>query len=138
MRDCGAARRVGTGLGDGLASLGLDLTPVKTKAVYCKGANRCVGYQLATVDFVGRTCRAHGVLGRWGLFANFSLAMNTQTMKTKGLQISAWHLHRRRGMDLSVMARDIAPQVLGWTGFCGVFYRSELYSLLEQYRAVIW
>ena len=63
---------------------------------------------------------------------SFSPAMSAKAKKAKGQQIRAWHLNRRSGTDLSGIAGAINPQVRGWINYYGVFYRSELFSLLRR------
>jgi hypothetical protein len=45
---------------------------------------------------------------------------------------AAWRLNRRSGSDLTGIATDINPQVRGWFGYYGAFYRSELGSLAAR------
>jgi extradiol dioxygenase family protein len=58
--------------------------------------------------------------------------MSTTAKKAKGRQIRAWHLNRRSGSDLSGLAQGINPQVRGWINYYGVFYHSELFSLVRR------
>jgi hypothetical protein len=58
--------------------------------------------------------------------------MSTGAKKAKGTQIRDWHLNRRSGSDLSDLAREMNPQVRGWIGYYGAFYRSELYFLARR------
>ncbi len=39
--------------------------------------------------------------------------------KAKGRQIRDWHLNRRGSADLSILAREINPQVQGWINDVG-------------------
>jgi len=72
------------------------------------------------------------VLGKQGLFWSFNPAMSASAKKAKGKQIRDWHLNRRSGTDLASLAREMNPQVRGWFGYYGAFYRSELYSLARR------
>ncbi len=60
---------------------------------------------------------------------SFAPAMSAKAKKAIGRQISAWHLNRRSGTDLSGLVEDINPQTRGWINYYGLFYRSELYSI---------
>lgn len=52
--------------------------------------------------------------------------------KAIGQKVRAWHLNRRSGTGLSGLAEEIDPQVRGWIGYYGAFYRFELYSLARH------
>ena len=58
--------------------------------------------------------------------------MTSRDVRWQRRRISAWHLNRRSGTNLSGLARDINAQVRGWINFYGAFYRSELYSLAKR------
>ena len=58
--------------------------------------------------------------------------MSAKARTVVGQKIRAWHLKRRSGSDLAGLAEEINPQVRGWFGYYGAFYRSELYSLAER------
>src|SRR5258707_14772952 len=55
-------------IADRLGSLGLELHPVQTKIVYCKGANRRGDYEDSSFDFLGYTFRPRQALGKRGSF----------------------------------------------------------------------
>ncbi len=57
----------------------------------------------------------------------FAPAISAKAKKAVGQKVRAWHLNRRSGTDLSGLAAEINPQVRGWIGYYGAFYRSELY-----------
>ena len=115
------ARRLGT--------LGLELHPDKTKIVYCKDTKRRRDSEHVSFDFLGYTFRGRTVLGRQSLFIGFNPAMSTKATKAVSQKIRAWHLSRRSDTDLSDLAREINPQVRGWIGYYGAFYRSRLYLI---------
>ena len=117
---------------DRLRALGLELHPDKTKVVYCKDANRRGESEHTSFDFLGYTFRGRLARGRKGFFVSFLPAMSAQARKAKGQQIRSWHLNRRTGTDLSGIAKDINPQVRGWINYYGVFYHSELFSLMRR------
>ncbi|HEY5273765.1 MAG TPA: group II intron maturase-specific domain-containing protein, partial [Acidimicrobiales bacterium] len=43
-----------------------------------------------------------------------------------------WHLNRRSGTDLADLAWEINPQVRGWFGYYGAFYRSKLGTIARR------
>jgi RNA-directed DNA polymerase len=120
-----------------LGALGLELHPDKTKVVLCKDTNRPGEAQHTSFDFLGYTFRGRLVRGPRGNFVGFTPAMSGKAKKAVGRKIRAWHLRRRTGSDLADLAEDINPQVRGWLGYYGAFYRSELGSLawrIDQHR----
>ncbi|MCA1679122.1 MAG: hypothetical protein LC777_09370 [Actinobacteria bacterium] len=60
---------------------------------------------------------------------SFAPAIAPTARKAISQTIRAWHLRRRSESDLSSIAAEINPQVRGWIGYYGVFYRSELHFL---------
>ena len=123
LRDSIAAR---------LGTVGLELHPDKTKVAYCKDANRGGDAEHTSFDFLGYTFRARLAKGHRGYFASFSPAISAKARKAIGQKIRAWHLNRRSGTDLTGIALEINPQVRGWFGYYGAFYRSELCSLAAR------
>ena len=123
------ARILQAAIAERLQTLGLRLHPEKTKIAFCKDANRSGEAEHTSFDFLGYTFRARLARGRRGFFASFAPAISTKAKKAVGQKIRAWHLNRRSGTDLSGLAAEINPQLRGWIGYYGAFYRSELYSL---------
>ena len=112
-----------------LKTLGLELRSEKTKVVYCKDANRPGEAEHTSFDFLGFTFRARLARGPRGYFMSFAPALSPAARKAISQTIRAWHLRRRSSEDLSSLAREINPQVSGWIGYYGAFYRSELHFL---------
>lgn len=115
-----------------LGTLGLELHPEKTKIVYCKDTKRRGSSEHFGFDFLGYTFRGRVVHGPRGFFVGLNPAMSAKAKKAVGRKIRAWHLNRRSGKDLSDLAYEVNPQVRGWIGYYGAFYRSELYPLAER------
>ena len=115
-----------------LGALGLELHPEKTKVVFCQDANRRGEAEHTSFDFLGYTFRGRLAKGRGGFFVSFSPAISATARKAVGRQIRAWHLRRRSRSDLTRLAEDINPQVRGWFGYYGAFYRSELAILADR------
>ena len=118
-----------------LGALGLELHPEKTKVVFCQDANRPGEAEHTCFDFLGYTFRGRLAKGRRGYFVSFAPAISVKAAKAVGQKVRAWHLNRRSGTDLSGLAEEIDPQVRGWIGYYGAFYRSELYSRKAHRRA---
>ena len=126
------ARNLLVSIATRLGALGLELHPEKTKVVFCKDANRRGEAEHTSFDFLGYTFRGRLAKGRGGFFVSFSPAISATARKAVGRQIRAWHLRRRSRSDLTRLAEDINPQVRGWFGYYGAFYRSELDILADR------
>ena len=120
------ARSLWAALAERLGSLGLELHPEKTKVVYCKDDLRRGEAEHTSFTFLGYDFQGRSVLAKGRLFVGFNPAMSTSAIKAKGKQIRNWHLNRRSGSELSDLAEDMNPQVRGWIGYYGAFYRSKL------------
>ncbi len=123
------ARRLWAMIAERLKPLGLELHPEKTKVVYCKDANRPGTSEHTSFDFLGYRFRGRLARGPRGLFISFAPAITPTARKAISQTIRAWHLRRRSESDLSSLAAEINPQVRGWIGYYGAFYRSELHFL---------
>jgi RNA-directed DNA polymerase len=123
------ARRLWVEIAKRLAALGLELHPEKTKIVYCKDANRRGEAGHTSFDFLGYTFRGRMARGPRGYFISFAPAIAPTARRALSQTIRAWHLRRRTESDLSSIAAEINPQVRGWIGYYGAFYRSELHFL---------
>lgn len=126
------AQHLRAAIAERLGTVGLELHPQKTKIVYCKDGNRRESFEHTSFDFLGYTFRGRMARGRRGFFFNFLPAMSAKAKKAVGQKIRAWRLIRRSGWDLSDLAEDINPQVRGWIGYYGAFYRSKLDSLAKR------
>ena len=123
------ARRLWVEIAKRLKTVGLELHPEKTKVVYCKDANRPGDSEHTSFDFLGYAFRGRLARGPRGYFMSFAPALAPTARKAISHTIRAWHLRSRTTEDLSALAREINPQVSGWIGYYGAFYRSELHFL---------
>src|SRR3974377_1542669 len=129
------ARTLRDSIATRLGALGLELHPEKTRVVFCQDANRPGKAGHTSFDFLGYTFRGRLAKGRRGYFGSFAPAISGKARKAVGQKVRAWHLNRRSGTDLSGLAEEIDPQVRGWIGYYGAFYRSQLYSLARPIDA---
>jgi RNA-directed DNA polymerase len=125
----GQAHRLWVEIAKRFKALGLELHPEKTKVVFCKDANRRGEAEHTSFDFLGYTFRGRLARGPRGYFMSFAPAIAPTARRALSRTIRAWHLRRRTGSDLSSIAAEINPQVRGWIGYYGAFYRSELHFL---------
>jgi RNA-directed DNA polymerase len=123
------AHRLWVEIAKRLKALGLELHPEKTKVVFCKDANRRGEAEHTSFVFLGYTFRGRMAQGPRGYFMSFAPAIAPTARRALSRTIRAWHLRRRTGSDLSSIAAEINPQVRGWIGYYGAFYRSELHFL---------
>jgi RNA-directed DNA polymerase len=123
------ARRLWVEIAKRLRTVGLELHPEKTKVVYCKDANRPGDSEHTRFVFLGYAFRGRLARGPRGYFMSFAPAIAPTARKAISHTIRDWHLRRRTTEDLSSLAREINPQVGGWIGYYGAFYRSELHFL---------
>jgi RNA-directed DNA polymerase len=126
------ARRLWVDIAVRLKALGLGLHPEKTKVVYCKDTNRSGNAEHTSFEYLGYTFRGREASGPRGYFVSFAPGISPMAKSAISHTIRDWHLRRRSESDLSSIAAEINPQVRGWIGYYGVFYRSELHFL--KYR----
>ena len=132
------ARNLAAAIGDRMEQVGLRLHPDKTKIVYCKDARRRLDYRLTAFTFLGFTFRTRTARGNSGrLFASFQPAISNDARDKISGQIRRWRLHRKIGLNLAELARQINPVVRGWMQYYGAFYRSELYPLLSRINSYL-
>jgi len=111
-------------------AVGLGVAPREDEGRVLQGHEPAHGEaEHTSFDFLGYTFRARLAKGRRGYFASFSPAVSGKARKAVGQKIRSWQLNRRSGTDLTSIAEEINPQVRGWIGYYGAFYRSKLYSL---------
>ena len=113
-----------------LKTVGLELHPEKTKVVYCKDANRPGDAEHTSFDFLGYAFRGRLARGPRGYFMSFAPAIAPAARKAISHTIRAWHLRTpQRPRTCPASPQEINPQVSGWIGYYGAFYRSELHFL---------
>ena len=123
------AHRLWVEIAKRLKTVGRELHPEKTKVVYCKDTNRRGEAEHTSFDFLGYTFRGRMARGPRGYFISFTPAIAPTARRALSQAIRGWHLRRRSTSDLSSIAAEINPQVRGWIGYYGAFYRSELHFL---------
>jgi RNA-directed DNA polymerase len=112
---------------------GLELHPDKTRIVYCKDGKRCGSYEHTSFTFLGYGFRVRKVRTKMGkYFFSFNPAISDEAAKRIRGQIRSWRLHRRSGMTLEQLAREINPVVRGWMNYYGRFYPSALVFSLNR------
>jgi RNA-directed DNA polymerase len=117
------AKDVLAALGDRMAEVGLRLHPEKTKIVYCKDANRKLGYGQTAFTFLGFTFRARTARGRGGgLFASFQPAISKQALKKISGEVRSWRLHRWSHITWKDIARFVNPTVAGSPGVASLLH----------------
>ncbi len=116
-----------------LASCKLEMSPSKTKIVYCKDRERTGEYQEIGFDFLGYTFRPRKSVAKDGAVSlNFLPAISNKAAKVIRQKVRDWGLSRKTRISLEEIAQRINPVVRGWMVYYGRFYRSALRRVMEQ------
>lgn len=116
-----------------LAVCKLEMSPSKTKIVYCKDWKRMGNYPEISFDFLGYTFRPRKAKARDGsVFLSFLPAISGKAAKAIRQTVRDWNLQRRTPITLEEIARRINPVLRGWVQYYGRFYRSALYPVMAQ------
>jgi len=84
-------------------------------------ANRRGSHEHTSFTFLGFTFRARPARARNGtLFASFQPAISKDALNKISGQIRRWRLHRRTGLTMGQLAREINPVVRGSPGVPGL------------------
>jgi RNA-directed DNA polymerase len=137
----GTAKSLRTALETRLASCRLELSPAKTKVVYCRDANRRSACVEKRFDFLGYTFKPRQAMNRAGkLFTSFSPAVSDKAGKAMRATIREWGLQRMSRFGLGELLRRIRPIVTGWVRYYGLFHPSALQQALKtlDFHLVRW
>ncbi|MDR0250874.1 MAG: group II intron reverse transcriptase/maturase [Burkholderiales bacterium] len=116
-----------------LAVCKLEMSPSKTKIVYCKDGKRTEGYPEISFDFLGYTFRPRKAKAKDGaIFLNFLPAISGKAAKGVRQTVRDWNLQRHTPITLEEIARRINPVLRGWVAYYGRFYQSALYPVMAQ------
>ena len=116
-----------------LAVCKLEMSPSKTKIVYCKDGKRTEDHPEISFDFLGYTFRPRKAKARDGsVFLSFLPAMSGKAAKAIRQTVRDWNLQRRTPIPLGEIARRIHPVLRGWVNYYGRFYQSALYPVMAQ------
>lgn len=111
----------------------LELSPTKTKIVYCKDAVRQERHEHEQFDFLGFTFRARQSRNfRGQTFLNFSPAISAKAAKHIRATIASWKLSKRIGESLDEIAHDIKLEVGGWLNYYGRFNKTATINVLKH------
>lgn len=116
-----------------LAVCKLEMSPSKTKIVYCKDGKRTEDYPEISFDFLGYTFRPRkSKAGDGSIFLSFLPAMSGRAAKAIRQIVKDWKLQRRTLVPLGEVARRINPVLRGWITYYGRFYQSALYPVMAH------
>lgn len=105
----------------------LEMSPGKTKVVYCKDRERTGAYPEISFDFLGYTFRPRKSFSKEGeLSVNFLPAISARAAKAIRQTVRGWDLSHKTPLSLEVMARWLNPMLRGWIKYYGRFYRSAM------------
>jgi len=127
------AIEVAEAIGNRMAEVGLVVHPAKSRIVYCKDSNRRLDHEHTAFTFLGYTFRARGArTRRGGSFTAFLPAISKNALSRISGVVRRWRLHRRTGLTMADLARQINQIVRGWMQYYGAFYRCALYPVLQR------
>ena len=116
-----------------LAVCKLEMSPSKTKIVYCKDGKRLEDYPEISFDFLGYAFRPRKAkAGDGSVFLSFLPAISGKAAKAIRHTVRKWNLQRRTPISLEEIARRINPILRGWMEYYGRFRRSALYPVMAQ------
>ena len=127
------AERLWVELEKRLSECGLELHPTKTRIVYCKDDDRQGEYPDTKFDFLGYTFRPRRSKNKFGKhFVNFTPAVSNMAKKAMQQQIHDWRMHLNSDKTLEDLSHMFNPILRGWVNYYGLFYKSEMYSVLKH------
>lgn len=110
----------------------LELSPEKTKIIYCKDDKRGGEYQNTKFDFLGYTFKMRGAKSKNGnLFRSFLPAIGDKAIKKIIEKMKDLEIHSRTDRTLSEIADICNPIIRGWITYYGKFYKSALNEALK-------
>lgn len=116
-----------------LATCKLEMSPSKTKIVYCKDGKRKGNYPEISFDFLGYEFRPRKAKTKDGaVFLSFLPAISNKAAKVIRQTVRDWRLHRHTPISLEEIARRINPVLRGWMDYYGRFYRSRLVWIMAH------
>ena len=116
-----------------LSEFGLELHPTKTRIVYCKDDDRQEDYPETKFDFLGYTFRPRRSKNKYGKhFINFTPAVSNTAKKSMQQEIHGWRMHLKVDKTLEDLSHMFNSILRGWVNYYGLFYKSEMYSVLQQ------
>jgi len=126
---------------DRLESCKLELHEQKTKIVYCKRHNRTQQHPNVRFDFLGFEFKPRKIQmwkGRFGL--GYGPAISTKSQKKMAQYFRKMKLHRAVNVELTKLARDLAPRLRGWINYFGEFRRWSMHRVFRVLndRLVSW
>jgi RNA-directed DNA polymerase len=111
----------------------LELSPQKTKIVYCKDANRQDSFPDLSFDFLGYTFRPRGAMNRSGtMFVSFIPAVSAKATKAMQSVLHRWKLSHRGDLAFEDLVKWLQPVVRGWVNYYGRFCPSHLHRALRM------
>jgi RNA-directed DNA polymerase len=119
-------------IGRRLKEVGLEMSPEKTRIVYCKDSNRrgqhvCTRFVFVSYEFRARRTRTKA--GR--LFDGFNPAISPEQAKRLRREIRQWRLGRWTNRTLADLAKWVNSRVQGWINYYGHIYVSALHPILR-------
>jgi RNA-directed DNA polymerase len=120
-------------IGRRLKECGLEMSPEKTRIVYCKDSNRTGEHACTKFEYLSYEFRARRVRTKDGqYFDGFNPAISPTEARRIRREIRSWRLCRWTTKTLTELAEWVNPRVRGWMGYYGHFYMSVLHPILRN------
>lgn len=117
-----------------LAEWKLELSPEKTRIVYCKDNKRNGPHEPITLQFLGydfKPRRAENSQDK-SVFMGYLPAIGRKARISIYEQIREWKLAKRTQQSFLDLCRDINPQIRGWMNYFSKFYGSAMEPILNH------
>jgi RNA-directed DNA polymerase len=117
----------------------LELHPLKTKIVFCRGGYAHGKYKNEKFDFLGDCFQARSMRNKEGKVRSiFYPAISAKARKEIHRKIRSWRIHLRTTQSLEEIAEGINPAVRGWINYYGAHHRSELSYTMYQLNSYLF
>lgn len=121
----------------------LELSPEKTKLVYCnrKGRRKRKEAKERQFDFLGYTFRSRSVMTKEGtLIFGFSPSISQKSTKRIADEGRRLRFHRWTHMDIFGMSLALSSKIVGWLNYFGKFHKSAMKVAFRNWnrRLVKW
>jgi RNA-directed DNA polymerase len=116
---------------------GLMLNSEKTKIVYCKDDKRKGKFENTKFDFLSFTFRPRRDKSQYGYFIGFIPAISNNAAKALRAKVRSAGIPRQMDKMIIEIAEIWNPVIRGWIQYYGRFYKSELYSTLNNFNSVL-
>ncbi len=120
----------------------LEVHPLKTKIVYCKGHRRKEPHKEVQFDFLGFNFQPGPNKERSGgrIYNVFDLAISTSSQKKITEKITRMKIHRDSTSTIEEIAGRLCSKLDGWINYYGKFRKWDFLRVFRRlsYRLMLW